>query len=124
MSIVTILQPNADYRSLGCSGELINKKILVVAERGTGKSILVCKLYENMSRINKFNKVFIVSCTEQFDPYYENKIPEFELRSSLTTSVSDELAQIESGTLVVLDDCISSMRWRRHKHTLKLLTKN
>src|SRR5271156_5440119 len=107
MESVTILQSDANYRSSTGSKELINKKILICAKRGSSKSWLIRSLYQNICEFKKFDRMYIVSCTEQDNPFFKDAIPRAIIRYKLTDEVLYELTNLGPNSLVILDDCIA-----------------
>lgn len=121
----TIILKNDNYLSPKKSKELINKKILICAKRGSGKSFLLRQLHSNMitpdsnsfSITSKFHKIDIVSPTEQINQFHETNFPTANIKYRLTPEVLDELNQSdesndlcfeEKKSLIILDDCIRS----------------
>ncbi|VBB18896.1 P-loop NTPase domain protein [Yasminevirus sp. GU-2018] len=95
-----------DYHSF------VNKKTLMIAKRGSGKTWLITSLYKGMRRTKVFKKVIVVSPTEKCNPFYVTAISEAVIYASLTDTVIAEINAMDDDSLVIFDDCIASTRWK------------
>lgn len=113
--------------------DILNKTILVVAKRNSGKSQLI--RYLLLLNINRFDKVFLICPTEAVHSFYSEIIDkkqiyheyneEFikKLIDTMTRANSNKPDKERQQILLILDDCISDEKLNNSKPFELLFTR-
>ena len=103
---------SADHKGCLSAEEIINKKILITAQRGGGKSILTTNLIETAKSVIKYDYVGVVSPPEQNNPFFKNYLKDgADIYYRLNDLFLDKLPSVCKNlghVLLILDDCIAT----------------
>ena len=115
--------------------QLLNKSMVIIAKRNSGKSYLLMHLLQYSVKINEFDKIYCISPTEKINKFYSSLIPE----NCIFDSYSDEwclnlinrMSKINEGKTkqsqnpvnchLILDDCASDINMHHACKGIKLL---
>ncbi len=113
--------------------EILNKTILVVAKRNSGKSQLI--RYLIMLNKNQFDKVFLICPTEGVNSFYSDIIEKRNIHTNydetFIKNLIDTMTRVNSNqpkdkrqnVLLILDDCISDATIKTSKPFELLFTR-
>ena len=112
---------------------LLNKTICLSAKRNSGKSELLKYLVRSYH--SSFNKIFVISPTEEINHFYKDIVPsnsifsEYdedwveELIKKMTTINSGKTEKEKKHILLILDDCCSDTNFHSSNSFKKLFTR-
>ena len=111
--------------------DLKNKTVLFLAKRNSGKSVMMRYLLEKHE--NTYDKVFCICPTETINRFYSRLIPENCIMdawsehwvASLIKTLTEYKAKNnrEMNVLLILDDCISDVRFHNSKAFSQLFSR-
>lgn len=107
----------------------LGSHISIIAKRGSGKSVLVCDIINNlMQKGLKENDMYIISPCDKFSSFYGQKYHNATIDVEYKSDTIDNyLTTIKNnGTFnvpkcVVLDCCITSTNWNKQQSLMELL---
>jgi hypothetical protein len=111
---------------------LVDKVTLLVAKRNSGKSVLLKYLVENEK--NCFDKIFIISPTENINKYYQKAgitTKEYifdEYKEDFVEKMISKLSKenedyIKTRVLLILDDCIADVNFHTSPSLKKIFSR-
>ena len=116
---------------------LLNKALIVIAKRNSGKSELIKYLIKDSIHNNEFNKIFVISSTNSINHFYNDIVPEnciFEKygedwTNKLIDTMSDKnkgktsQSQHPYNVILILDDMASDISLHHSKSIKKLYSR-
>lgn len=111
---------------------LLDKTILFVGKRCSGKSVLLKELVK--AEKHKFSKIFVICPTEDINRFYRDVVPEnctfsnysdawVEKLITECTKINNYKEKKRKHILLILDDCISDINMHHAKGIKKLFTR-
>lgn len=115
---------------MSISLDIVNKTLSLTAKRGSGKSVLLKYLVEQ--NLDKFEKVFVISPTEEINSFFSNIVEENNVFSEwneewagaliqkMTAQNKGKPKEERKNVLLILDDCMADTNFHQSK-TMKIL---
>jgi tRNA U34 5-carboxymethylaminomethyl modifying GTPase MnmE/TrmE len=112
---------------------LINKTVVLIAKRNSGKSQMIRYLVSQQR--GKFKKIFIICPTEKINNFYNELVKKEDIRDEWNEHWTEQLIDrmtIEnankpdneaSHVLLIIDDCVSDVNFHQSKSFKKLFTR-
>jgi hypothetical protein len=112
---------------------LINKTVVLIAKRNSGKSQMIRYLVSQQR--GKFKKIFIICPTEKINNFYNELVKKEDIRDSWSEEWTEQLIEHmtrananksdkeSSHVLLIIDDCVSDVNFHQSKSFKKLFTR-
>jgi hypothetical protein len=112
---------------------LINKTVVLIAKRCSGKSQMIRYLVSQQR--GKFKKIFIICPTEKINNFYNELVKKEDIRDSWSEEWTEKLIEHmtvanankpdkeASHVLLIIDDCVSDVNFHQSKSFKKLFTR-